>query len=398
MTSKTQIKHPMGIALIAILIAALGPFVSDMYLPALPDISHSFHVSDSMIQYTIASYLLGILLSPLIYGPWSDRVGRRKVIRIGLGIALIGSVLCVIAPTVQVLIAARLVQGLGMGSGACLFRAIMRDIFTGTQLSQVSGIAGMIFWLAPTLAPILGGFIEAHYSWRLNFVTLLILISLCYFITWRYLTETHHQLNTQATQFKIVYKTYFRLLKNKIFMAYVLCSSMSFAGLIAYATTSPFVFEEHLGLSPEQYGLLAIYITISAIIGRIINGAIVKRYGIKRLICVGSTLMLCAAIIMLSMTLLRNVTVISVILPTAMYILGGSFIGTNAMAGAFSPLADIAGAASAIYSCIQLITPFVVCGALALLQAHSAVALAIVYLLLAFISLTVFYIFIRPST
>ena len=379
-------------ALIAILVSSAGVFASDMYLPSLPFISQEFGVGDNLIQLTLTSYFIGLSLSPLVYGPLSDRIGRRKVLLIGCAISLLGCLLCAFAPSAHFLIATRLLQGVGAGAAACLFRAIMRDIFTGIRLSQVGSLAGMVFWLAPALAPILGGFIEAHFNWRMNFEFLSIYLSLLGFIIWYGMPETNKNLSTQATQLKTILSNYTRLLKCRQFTTYVICSSMSFAGLIAYATLSPFIFEENMHLSPQHYGWLAIYITLSAILGRTINSIIVRRAGIRRLSLVGIVIMLIAGILILDIAVMGTTSIMSIMLPVSLYVIGSSFVFTNAMAGAFSPFPDIAGSASALFGCIQISTPFIISGILAALHATSVLALAIVYVSLASIALSVFYV------
>lgn len=388
---------PIFILALAMLITSIAPFASDSYLPSLPAMTKSLATSHHFIQLTITLYLLGYSLSQLIYGPFSDRFGRRHVILVGLGIASIGSLFCALAPTIGWLLFARLVQGAGLGVSNSLFRAVMRDVFSGTEMAKMSSYVGMVFAVAPAIAPVIGGYIQASFDWRANFIFLVILVLCVFAVVWCLLPETNKQLNPHATKFAIIIKNYRTLLTSKMFLGNVACSSLAYSGIIAYCAISPFLFENILGLTPVQYGWLATVITVGLIFGQLLNALFVTTMGLKKMIVLGITLMTINGIAMYVIGYFGVLNVWVVILPTCLFLASSTFVFSSAMAGAFMPFADMAGSAGAMYGCLQILGSVLTSLLIASMTFKNQQLLATIFICLGSLSAIIYYFCLRDE-
>jgi Bcr/CflA subfamily drug resistance transporter len=383
--------HERCIMVIAIILAAIGPFCADSYLPSLPSMAHLLNSSENMMQLTITLYMLGFSLSQLVYGPLSDKLGRRKVILIGLSICMIGSVFCALANTATTLLMARFIQGCGIGVCNSLYRAIMRDTFTGERMSQMASYVGMLFALAPIIAPLTGGYIQMYLGWRANFIFLALLITCVWMIIWYWLPETNKKLDPNATRIKVVTRNYFILLTNRAFISHAALASLGVAAIIAYLATSPFLFQTILELSPVQYAWLAIYSTIGTLCGQFLNAIFVKKFGMKKMMLFGITIALISSVVMLSLSLLGFINILVIMVPWLFFIFGVCLIFANAMTSAFHPFAHIAGAAGALYGCLQIIGAVITSLLMASIVEINQTPLACVLLFISSTALAIFY-------
>lgn len=343
----------LRITLLVIMIATIGAFATDSYLPALPAITLALHSTPTIIQSTITSYLLGFALAQLIYGPLSDRFGRRSVILGGLCVAVIGSLACTFANTAGFLISARFVQGAGIAAGAALFRTVLRDLFSGAKLADSIATISTFFAIIPAIAPAIGGHLQSWFGWQANFIFLVIYTISCLLIVYYFLPETSVYLNPHATKVKTVTSNYLTLLTSKTFMGHVLCSGLAFAVIISYAVISPFLFQTVLKLSPVKYGWLALYMGIGLLAGKLLNKYLLQKMDFLKVLFLGFVVNLFASGIML-IGGLETLNVNIVMLPMMICVIGCALILSNAAAGAFIPFPKIAGTAGGLYGCLQV--------------------------------------------
>lgn len=395
-TAQTSISERL-IMVLAVIFASVGPFASDSYLPSLPAMTHVFHTSVNTMQLTVTLFMLGFCLSQLIYGPLSDRLGRRTTMLIGLGICIAASIICSITTSATALIIARLIQGSGVGVTNALYRAIMRDTFTGERMSQVASLIGIVFALMPALAPIIGGYIEISMGWRANFIFLALLVISIWLIVWRWLPETNKNFDPSATQIKNVMKNYFALLTNRAFISHAALASLGVAGIVAYITVSPFLFQNTLGLSPVQYGWLAIYIMFGTILGMFLNSILVTKLGVKKMLLTGIMIMLTSGTVMFAIGYAGFMNVLVIMIPILFFTMGICFVFANAMTNAFHPFPHIAGSAGAMYGCLQGLGAFLSSLLLAGIHETNQLPLAAVYIFLGATSAVIYYFFIRKE-
>lgn len=390
-------RYELRIATMVIIICMMGPFGMDGFVPSLPAMTRALHSSANIMQLTIAFYLFGAVFSQLIYGPLSDRFGRRKLILAGMSLAMVGSLLGVLAGSPFWVIFARFIQGAGIGSVNALHRAIMRDTFSGTRMAKIASYIGMVYTVIIALAPVIGGYIQVTFNWRGNFIFLTLLVMINLLLVWLFLPETNHHLSREATRFKTVAHNYATLLKSPIFVGYTLCSSIALAGLVAYFTASPFLLQNLLGLSPVQYGWSCILLALGLILGSYINSALIMKRGAIFMLILGVILMVFAGMLMLSISLMGFMTPSVIIVPAMLFDVAGGFVYANAMTGAFQPFANMAGSAGALYGSLQILTAALTSLVVASLHEQNQNTLALIFIFLGASAGWILFRMIRPA-
>jgi DHA1 family 2-module integral membrane pump EmrD-like MFS transporter len=390
-------RHEFLIMLLVILIASLIPFSTDSYTPSLPAITHYFKVSPSLIQLTITWFLLGLALGQLIYGPLSDRFGRRYLVLTGILICFFGSLLCAIAPSPYWLIAARFIQGLGASSANVLHRAIVRDTFHGNRLAKIISYIGMAFTTTLAAAPIIGGYIESFLGWRANFIFVAFFCVTTFTLLLWLLPETNQYRDKEAARLSVTLKNYLHLLTHTQFLSYTICSGLAFSGLISYYAITPFLFQNVLKFTPSEYGWLSIFLASSIMLGLSINARCVEKYGSNNMLFAGIVLMILAGITMLVAALLFPIGGLIIMLPTIVFAIGCGCVFANAMTGAFMPFGKIAGTAGAVYGFLQTFSAFVTSLLVSTLHSKNQIPMSLIYIGLGLACVGLFYFFIRKK-
>lgn len=293
------------IIFVVLLLSILIIAIMDLYVPSLPAIAESFQVSSDQVQLTISFYLIGFSFSHVIYGYWSDCWGRRPVLLIGLVIGVLGSLLCMVANGIEVLLAGRLVQGLGFGAASVIDRAILRDIFTGSLLVRVSSYVGIATSVTIGLAPTLGGIVQQLAGWRMNFIIIFIGMLLTTLYVWQHLPETNREPLARKNSFQQIVAHYILPLKDKLFWGFALCAGLAFSGLVTYAAITPFLIQDVLGYSPVQFGMLSILIAITQALSLILNAKMIDKLGIIKALRAGMLVMLLGGSVLLVFTCLQ---------------------------------------------------------------------------------------------
>src|SRR6266702_1585310 len=206
-------KKPRRVQLVFILgaLTAFGPFAIDMYLPALPALSRDFGTGAAQTQLTLSACLLGLALGQVIAGPLSDELGRRRPLLVGLAAYALASLLCVVAPSVYVLVALRFIQGLAGAAGIVIARAVVRDLHSGVAAARFFSLLMLVNGLAPILAPIFGGLLLRFTSWRGVFIILAIIGTLLLLSAATSLGETLPPERRQSGGIRITLATFYRL-------------------------------------------------------------------------------------------------------------------------------------------------------------------------------------------
>ncbi len=242
------------LALILGALAGIGPFSIDMYLPALPAIGASLNANAGAVQGTLAIYFLGLAFGQVLYGPLSDRHGRRAPLFVGLGLYTVAAIACALAPDVQALTAARLVQALGGCAGMVIARAVVRDVTDERGAVRLMAQLMLVMGVAPIIAPVVGGAVLPAFGWRGIFWllagyggTMLVVIAL-------FLPETLGEDRRRRDGLVAVLRVWRGLLSNRRFMGHALTGGFIIGGMFAYISGSPFVFMELHGVPSSQYG------------------------------------------------------------------------------------------------------------------------------------------------
>jgi DHA1 family bicyclomycin/chloramphenicol resistance-like MFS transporter len=266
-------------------LSAFGPLSIDMYLPALPVMTGEFHSSAPVMQLTLSAFIIGLALGQLVIGPLSDALGRRRPLVAGLALYAVGSVLCAVSPTAELLIAARGVQAVGAAAGIVIARASVRDLFSGTAMTKFFSM--LVTGLAPILAPIVGGQVLTLTSWRGVFVVLTVFGVLLLAVVAVAMPEPlPAELRTPARPLTIL-RTYAGFLADRTFLGYALASGLMFGGLFAYVSGSSFVLQGVYGLTPQQFSLVFGMNGVGIVLAGQLNGRIVGRFPERTLLTAG---------------------------------------------------------------------------------------------------------------
>ncbi len=378
--------------LILVIIATLADITADMYVPSLPAITQALNSSASAVQLTLSFYLMGFGLAHLIYGPLSDRIGRRKPLLFGISLAVIGGVTALFANSVWVLIIGRLLQGCGLAACNAIGRALLRDVLSGTHLARIGSLMGMVMVFVMTASPTLGGYLQKYFSWRATFLVLSAYTAIVWLILYFKLPETNRNLNPTATRIKMMAQNYSLLIRNSSFLSYTLCASFAYAGILSYLTAAPFILQKVVGLTPVQFGWLSFVVGGSIFTSAYINSQMVMKKGIANMVLIGICCMLSGSLLMLLFASLGKINTVVIMLPVAIFCLGAGLCCANAQAGALLDVAHIAGIASALYGCFQIITAALASLIMATLHEVNQMPLALMLSILSLLS-SFFWIF-----
>jgi Bcr/CflA subfamily drug resistance transporter len=374
--------NSLKIIIILCLISSLARFVLDSYLPSMPGIAHDLSITDASTQLTLTLYLLGFSLSQLIYGPLSDHYGRRRIILIGLSVFFVGNLACALAAKPALLILARFVAGVGAGSCGVLNRAIASDCFKGAEFSKVWSYTTTTLVLTLCIAPVMGGYIQELWGWRANFMLSTVFVGCVLGLILKFLPETHLKnipMKTGISQLSVsaVMQNYKTILATPPFLASALCYTLAFSGLIAYFQVSPLLFIDDLGLSPSQYGWTSLVIASNYLIGGLIVSKLAARWGTQCLLIVGALLLIVGGSLLWLVARMDTLSLTSILLPTAIYVIGARIVIPNAIASSMENLRHLNGSSSALIGFIQMLGSSLISFCLTSFDNASALPLAI---------------------
>ena len=341
---------PDTFALTALLAAltALAPLSTDLYLPTLPDIGRAFGVTPAQVQFTLSAYLFGFAAGQIAYGPISDWSGRRSGLLVALSCYCAGSLLCVLAPTIEVLIGARVLQAFG-GSGAIvLARAVVRDLYSGPRAGRELSLMGMVMALGPVSAPLIGGVLHTMFGWRSSFVVLLTFGAVLITFVWSKLPETlGERPKERATIFGML-SNYRQMLRRRDFVLFLGIGAASYTGLFAWLSAAPFVMQTHYGLTPLSFSIIFTLGAFGFLGGTMVATRIVVGLGLIRTIGHGAAMMAAGGAAMCAIVALQWSSPLALVGTMAVYLFGLGLVFPQALAGGLSCFADRAGAASSL--------------------------------------------------
>ena len=351
---------PGLIILILSLLLGLQPITTDLYLPALPALTEGFGAPMAQAQLTLTALLLAFGLSQLIWGPLSDRFGRRPILLLGLTAYVLASAASAIAPSMGLLIVWRTMQGAAMGAGVMCARAIVRDLYTPLQGARVmsKGLSGL--GVIACLSPPLGGLLAAWFNWRVALLALTVFSLVCLALVALRFTETVPQKNTRALAPATLVKTWLAIVSNPTFVAFSALSSASYGGLFTFLAASSFVFIQVLGWSTTQYGLLMSSNALAYLLGTFLCRYWLGCFGVRRAIVLAGGLSLTGGTLMGVLALAGVHNGWAIMLPQYLFMLGHGVHQPCSQSGAIGPFPQAAGAASALNGFLMMLAAFVV--------------------------------------
>jgi DHA1 family bicyclomycin/chloramphenicol resistance-like MFS transporter len=349
-------------AIVLGLLSAVGPFAIDMYLPALPSIAVDLHASPAATQGSLLSFFLAVAVCQVIYGPLSDSFGRRAPLYFGTGLYVIGSVGCSFAPTIEWLIVARFIQGIGACAGMTIPRAIVRDLHTGHEAARLMSLIMLVFSVSPMLAPITGSLVVQFGTWREIFWIISVLGLLSLALGFFLLKETRPVAERIAFDAGAITRNYLELLRDKHYLAVTFIGGFGMSSFFAYLAGASFIYIDHFGLSPSQFSLV-FSVNAFAFIGMAqFTSVFGRRFGLMRVVNAALTVYLVLTAMLLVVTLagVDNVFVLIGFLFFAFGAMGLVVPSTAALA--LENYGATAGTASALMGTLQLVVAAIVIG------------------------------------
>ncbi len=348
-------KKPLLTFFIIILFGCFGSIGSDIYTASVGNVIHTFHTSAELVKWSVSIYMLGMALLLLPYGILSEAFGRKKPLLAGIGVALVGTVICIFAPSIHWLLLGRFVQGVGAGACACMWRAVFRDCYRGDDLSKYGSYFAMVIVFIIPAAPLLGGYLQYFFSFRANFVFIALYALLMLFLIIVYLDETHLSMNRQSLKFTRIIHNIKKLVTTRAFIVNCLCVFITYGAFFAWFVAGPVLMIHHMHISPIHYGW------INFIIGAIgiysasqFNSSFVKKFGMKKILRLGWCLTMVSGVFMLLWYFAFGLNLTGLLIPLIFFYVGTSLVWPNTFALAFEPIGKIAGYAGAFYASLQL--------------------------------------------
>lgn len=350
--NQTDEKTPSKIALLAIL-SALMAFTSlsiDIYLPAMPAMQADLK---GHVELTITSFLIGFSIAQLIWGPISDRIGRKKPLFIGMVLFMIGSAGCALSQTIEQIIFWRVFQALGACTAPMLARAMVRDLYERVQAAQMLSTLMLIMAIAPILGPIIGGQILKISSWHAIF-WLLAVIGLIMFICIFRLPETHApKIQQQDQPIKRAFLNYGQLLKNWQFMRYVLALTAFYVAAYTFIVGSPLVYISYYHIDSQHYGWLFGLNIVGVMVFSLINKKLVRRIALHKLLKWATTVSMCAMLTLVYLFYTQHLNLMHLIVFLFIFFSMNGVIAATSIAAALDTVPKVAGSASALIGSMQ---------------------------------------------
>jgi len=349
--------RPDTLAMTAVLamLTALGPLSTDFYLPSLPDIVRVMATDVAGAQATLSAFLFGFAGGQILWGPLSDRLGRRPVLLTGLALFMLATLACALAPSIEALTVARAVQALGASGPIVLGRAMVRDLYEGPRAGRELARMGMIMGLVPAVAPVLGGVLQQAFGWRSTFVASLAFAAVLAIVVGLLLPETLKARSREPLSLLAIIRGFGTLLQNRAYRVYVALTALAYGGLFAFISGSSFVLIGIHGLTPAQYGLSFGFGVLGFILGTILAQRLVGRRGMDGVIALGVACLAGGGLAMLLCVLTGFAGPFGVIVPMALYACGVGLTMPQAQASAMMPFPDRAGAASSFTGLCQML-------------------------------------------
>lgn len=371
---------------IVVSLAILSLLATDFYVPAMPDMVNVLLTTHYMVKLTVTVFMLGLAFSPLVFGPLSDRFGRRPVLLFCAGLGLLGTLFCWAAPEINILILGRLLQGIGLGGALSLARTIGSDLFEKHEFAQVAGVLSLCSSIGPAIAPVIGGYIHAQFGWRSIFMLLTALVSISFIAIIKKVPETIAKRDLQALQLRDMVNNYRELLVNRRFMCNTILAGLTISTLILFGVLSTFILQNEYHLTSMQYGWIMMLVTAASVLSRTANIIMLRKKSPEQCINIGLGIMLSGASIAVLMSLLQMHFFMSIIIPAMIIIFGAGLIPSNTAAIAMTAFRHKGGSAGAIYGCITMFSVFAVSLVGSFLPA-SALVLALLYLTISILSI-----------
>lgn len=341
------------VSLLGAMLVAIGPVSMALFTPAMPEIVRAFGTTEAAVKMTLSLYFAGFAFAQLVCGPLSDGFGRRPITMAFMVIYLAASVLALVAPSIEVLIAARFVQGIGAAVGVSISRAIVRDLFTHEQSARIMNLIGIILAVGPALAPTIGGVTMELAGWHAIFALMVaggLAIALVVQVAMR---ETVPR-DLSRIRPAAIAKSYGMLFSNLYFMTSSLVIAGSAGALYTQATVLPFILMDRVGLSPAEFGVGMLMQSGMYFLGSLTVRALMARLSAFQLVPIGLAFIAMGSVLLATLLRALDPEFLTVMGPVGLYAYGIAFVMPAMMTASLAPFPRVAGSAAALTGFMQM--------------------------------------------
>ncbi|MFB9278207.1 multidrug effflux MFS transporter [Cohnella cellulosilytica] len=378
--------------------SALGPLTIDMYLPSFPEIAADYGTQASLVQLSLTACLIGLGLGQIIMGPLSDVHGRRKPVIVSLMIYLAASFVCAVSPNIYFFIGARFIQGFAASAGIVISRAVVRDVYSGPELTKFFSLLMLVNNLFPMIAPMAGSGVISFTTWTGVFFVLSAVGLLLVLMATRNLKETLPVENRVSANFGELLSGIQALLKDRLFLGYALAQGLMIGGVFAYVSGTPFVYQNIYGASPQLFALLFASNGISLIIGSQIVGRFSGAFSERKFVILG-LLLSCTASFSALLVILFHGPLIALVIPLFFFVASIGMTSTASFVLAMESQSKRAGSAAALLGLLPFVLGACTSPLVGVAGENSAVPMGIILLTTSVLALTAFFgLTFRPKT
>jgi DHA1 family bicyclomycin/chloramphenicol resistance-like MFS transporter len=345
--------NEMRVGLICALLVSIGPISMAVFTPAMTELVGAFDTTESMVKLTLSLYFAGFAVAQLFCGPLSDGLGRKPVTFGFMSIYLIASIGAILAPNIEMLIAARFLQGVGAAVGVAVSRAIVRDLYHSDQSARVMNFIGLIMGAGPALSPTIGGFLMGLFGWESVFVFMIVAGVVVVAIVRFAMTETVVA-DPSRIRPRALLKSYRSLLTDRYFMSSSLVMAGGIGAFYTQATLLPFVLMGRVGLTAVEFGVGMLLQSGCFFAGGLVVRGLMRRLSAHRIVPVGLVGLLMGSFALAILLRIQEPTYLNVMVPVAFYAFGMAFIMPAMSTATIAPFPHMAGAASAFGGFLQM--------------------------------------------
>ena len=378
-------------------LTALGPFTVDMYLPSLPSVQSDFHTTTSIVQLTLTATTIGFALGQLIVGPWSDTVGRRIPLISATAMHVIASILVALAPNAELLIVFRVLQGFGAAAGGVVAIATVRDLFGGYPLVRMLSRLALVSGLAPVIAPFAGSALLLIVPWRGIFWVLAaygLIVLVCSIL---FIVETLPKERRLEPGHGSTGQRYKALFSDPRFIGVTIVSGMVFSGLFAYLSATPFLFQDHYGFTPQQYGLLFAVNSVAVILGVQIGSRLARVVGPQWIIAVATVSLLTFATLIVVLNA-NHAGEWGVMIPLWFFILSCAFCFPNTQVLALAHHGKEAGTAASVLGAVNFGLAGLISPIIGLFGTTTSIPMGVMMICTSVAAILALWLLVRPRT
>ena len=370
-------------------VSALGPVGMQILLPALPVIKQKFYVTNDVAQLTLSLSMLAIAIGTLVYGPLSDKFGRKRVMLVGIVITIFGSIVCFVADSIMLLISGRFIQAFGGAVGLVLARAIVRDVYGPEEAARVIATLVMVMVVLPMMSPALGGELMQRFGFESVFIVIALASAIAFVFLFLWLPETLAK-PVPFEGVKSMLMTFSKLFASRVFCGYAFCVTFVSVVFFSFISAAPEIMVSVLKRPPTEYGYYFIMIPAGFMTGNYVARHYGRTISIDNMIAIGASIGVFGIILALLLQTLGMSSPVALFLPIALAVFGNGITLPNAQAAAINEFPEYAGTASGLTGFLQMAVSSVAAQAVALIFNGTVYPLLGLMLVASIISLLIF--------